>query len=279
MARFRFRLPIVRGATLGALALGALAVPFVTARDSAAQSGAGAVTNISITARDYAFDAPDTIPAGLVSISFSNTGTEPHHSQLLRLKDGVALETFFAQLQMGPGPALALVTTEGGPGVINPGQRGDALVDLDPGTYVMLCLVESPDGVPHAAKGMIKPFQVVGNVADVRLRDFTFDMPATFPAGPNTIKVTNDGPQPHEWALLKLQPGKTLNDLIEYNQNPSGPPPFDSASGFQAIDAGGTGWVKMDFTPGDYVALCFVPDPASGKPHVELGMIAPFTVE
>ena len=28
----------------------------------------------------------------------------------------------------------------------------------------------------------------------------------------------------------------------------------------------------------DYVTVCFVPDPASGKAHAELGMITPFTV-
>jgi hypothetical protein len=278
MARLRFKAS-VRGAVLGALALGAVAVPFVMTRGSAAQPGPGAVTSISVGGLDYSFDAPDVVPAGLVAISFTNRGAEPHHAQLFRLKDGVELETFFAQLQGGPDAALALVTTEGGAGVIDPGQRADVLVDLDPGTYVWVCLVESPDGVPHVAKGMIRPFQVVGNVADVRMRDFSFDMPATFSAGPTTVKVINDGPQPHEWAVVKLQTGRTLDDFVSWSQNPEGPPPFDSAGGFQAIDAGGIGWVKMDLTPGGYVALCFVPDPASGKPHVELGMLSPFMVE
>jgi FtsP/CotA-like multicopper oxidase with cupredoxin domain len=264
---------------LGVLALGAVAVPFAMARGSAAQPGPGVVTNLAVEGRDYAFDAPDTVPAGLVAISFTNTGQEPHHAQLLRLKDGISLETFFAQLQGGPEAALALVTTEGGAGVIAPGQRAEVLVDLDPGTYVWICFVSSPDGAPHVAKGMIKPFQVTGRTAEVRLRDFTFDMPATFSAGPVSVKVINDGPQPHEWAVVKLQPGKTLDDVLSYEQNPSGPPPYDPAAGFQAIDAGGMGWVHMTFTPGNYIALCFVPDPASGKAHIELGMIMPFTVE
>ena len=278
MARLRLKTS-VRRVVFGALALGVLTVPLTTTRDSVAQSGPGAVTNLSVGGRDFGFDAPDTVPAGLVSIGFTNTGQEPHHAQLLRIKDGVSLETFFAQLQGGPEAALALVTTEGGPGVINPGQRADVLVDLDPGAYVWVCFVESDDGVPHVAKGMIKPFQVTGNVADVRMRDFSFEQPPSFSAGPTTVKVINEGPQPHEWALVKLQAGKTLDDFVNFSQSPDGPPPFDSAGGFQAIDAGGTGWVKMDLTAGTYVALCFVPDPSSGKPHVELGMFAPFTVE
>jgi hypothetical protein len=44
------------------------------------------------------------------------------------------------------------------------------------------------------------------------------------------------------------------------------------------MSTGFTVWSVFDFEPGDYFAICFVPDPASGAPHFALGMIAPFTV-
>jgi hypothetical protein len=280
MARPRFKVSVVRGAALGILALGAVAVPFAMTRGSAAQPGPGAVTNIAIISNDYSFDAPDMVAAGLVAITLTNEGQEPHHAQLFRLKDDVALETFFAQLQMGPEAALALVTSEGGPGTISPGQRQDVVVDLDPGTYVMLCFVGSPDGVPHVAKGMIKPFRVLGTTAEATMRDFSFTLPE-FQAGVTDLKLINEGPQPHELALVKLKAGRTLDDALAFFQGtaPPGPPPFDSAGGFQAMEAGALSWGKLTLTSGNYVALCNVPDPASGKSHAELGMIAPFTVE
>jgi hypothetical protein len=37
--------------------------------------------------------------------------------------------------------------------------------------------------------------------------------------------------------------------------------------------------MTLDLQPGEYVGLCFIPDPASGAPHVHLGMIAAFTVK
>lgn len=61
-------------------------------------------------------------------------------------------------------------------------------------------------------------------------------------------------------------------------QSREGAPPFEYMGGLQAIDSGRTGWAGLDLSPGEYIALCFVPDPASGKPHIELGMVASFRV-
>ena len=42
---------------------------------------------------------------------------------------------------------------------------------------------------------------------------------------------------------------------------------------------GQTGWAHLDLTPGDYVAVCFIPSAAhEGKPHFALGMVKGFTV-
>jgi LPXTG-motif cell wall-anchored protein len=45
-----------------------------------------------------------------------------------------------------------------------------------------------------------------------------------------------------------------------------------------ALMTGKSAWASLDLQPGDYIALCFVPDPASGKSHLELGMHTVFTV-
>ena len=57
-----------------------------------------------------------------------------------------------------------------------------------------------------------------------------------------------------------------------------GAPPFEDAGGLQGIDPGESGWLNLDLQPGNYVALCHIPDPASGKAHEELGMVLPFSV-
>jgi len=55
-------------------------------------------------------------------------------------------------------------------------------------------------------------------------------------------------------------------------------PPAVPVGGAQAMAIGQSNFVELELTPGQYVALCFVPDPATGQPHLVLGMITSFAV-
>jgi hypothetical protein len=56
-------------------------------------------------------------------------------------------------------------------------------------------------------------------------------------------------------------------------------PPFAYAGGITGLAPGSSAWLKLDLHPGNYAALCFIPDPTTGKPHVMLGMITALTVQ
>jgi hypothetical protein len=99
------------------------------------------------------------------------------------------------------------------------------------------------------------------------------------PAGRSTLRVVNDGQQFHEIAVMRLAPGKTLDDAKGFFSAPAGPPPFEPLGGMQGLDPGGSGYMTLDLQPGQYVAVCHIPDRASGKSHLSLGMIAGFTVQ
>lgn len=245
---------------------------------------------ITIKAAEYSFDAPEQIEAGLVKVNLVNDGQEPHHAQLVRLNDGVTLEQFQAALQEGEAAVFPLIAFVGGPGLVDPGLQSQVMLELTPGQYVLLCFVPGHDGIPHLAKGMVRPIEVVSAAdetevapieadAAVTLLDFTFVLPSEIEAGPQTWEISNEGPQPHEIMLIKLGEGKTMEDIQTFIQDPQGTPPFSQIGGFQGINPGGTGWLNIDFTAGNYVAICHIPDPASGKAHQELGMVTPFTVK
>ena len=233
---------------------------------------------------------PDTIQAGQITLVMRNTGQEPHHAQLLRLNTGVTLDQFMAALAQGEGPALALVSQAGGPGPVGPNATSEVTLDLREGQYVAICFIPSPDGIPHLAKGMVKPFQVTAPPAaaapaptareTITMRDFTYEMPDTLPAGRNTYRTVSAGPtQPHEIQFARLQPGRTAQDAAQFwSAPPAGPPPYFTVGGMQGLDPNGVGWVTVDLQPGDYAAICVIPDPASGRRHIELGMFKAFSV-
>jgi hypothetical protein len=263
-----------------------------SASPAAAASPGPAGQQVAIDATDFAFGLPDTIAGGLVTLRLRNTGREPHHAQLLRLNPNVTIEQFMAALAQGPVPALQLASLEGGPAAVDPGGMSEVTLDLKEGQYVVACFIESPDGVPHLAKGMVRPIRVTAPAAGgtppvaaltVTLKDFSFETPATVPAGRSTVRVTNAGPQPHEMAVVRIASGKALADVLGFlnaapGTAPSGPPPFSSVGGMQGLGQGGAGFATLDLQPGDYAFVCQIPDPSSGQPHSALGMATMVTV-
>lgn len=261
----------------------------ITGKDTTDQPTA-AYPEIKIDAADFSYAAPETISEGWVRVTLTNSGKEPHHVQFLRLNDGVTLEQFESTLKQGEGPALAMTKQQGGVGAVAPGMSVEAIINLPAGQYVILCFIPSPtDHVPHHAKGMIKGLTVSesSNTASeptadltVTMKDFNYDLPESLSAGPMTIKVVNNGPESHEFNLLKLPEGKTLNDVTQFLKTPDGPPPFIPVGGMNGLDVGMTGYLQLDLEPGNYVAICNIPSPkAEGHPHFTLGMIKVFTVK
>lgn len=245
--------------------------------------------HVDITAREYSFDAPDTLPAGNVSLTMTNAGAESHHAQIFRVNDGVSLDDLFATFMRSQGAALSMGTLVGGPGTVSPGGTGQEVFnDFTPGQYLLLCFLPSPsDGVAHIAKGMVKPFTVAAAdalapppvaEADASLFDFGFSLPDIHSGG-ITLRLNNEGPQSHEMNLLKLAEGKGLDDVFAFFGGAvQGPPPFSAVGGMQALSPGLSGWVRLDLAPGNYVAICNIPDPVSGKSHAALGMVSGFAV-
>jgi len=259
-----------------------------TATPSPTPTSKPAIPGVTIIAKDFSFDMPNTLPAGMVDITLVNQGAYHHQANLARLNNGVTPEQFMTALKKNQNTALPLVTFAGGPNGILPGQRQEVILNLPTGQYVAICFLSDQDNVPHYQKGMIKFFQVMGPAqtgsapaadGQVTLRDFSYVLPSTIKTGPLLLKATNQGTQPHEMTLFKLAPGRTQQDLLAYLQKPAGPPPFADAGGIAALAPGTSGWFKVDLAPGNYVAMCFVPDPATGKPHFAIGMISSFAVQ
>lgn len=245
---------------------------------------------VTITATDYAFDLPAEIDAGLVTFELPNQGGEIHHAQLVRLNEGGDLDAALAALgEEDLETVFQNVTVAGGVGIVAPGQSAAATVNLPAGDYAFICGIPSPDGVPHFAKGMVSRFTVAGEapaappqldtVGEVTLTDFAFGLPDTLDG---TVAVTNAGQQPHEMLLLRLGEGITLEEALASLEGPpptDGPPPAIPAGGMQAIMPGDTGYLDLSaLAPGTYGLVCFIPDPASGQPHLALGMVGQIQV-
>src|SRR5215469_17005497 len=122
------------------------------------------IPTVTITAIDYGYLMPETIrvQAGLVDVALVNNGTQLHQAQVARLNPEVTRAEVLDELvtKRNLAAAFLLFTFMGGPDTIAPGYGQETILSLRAGSYVLLCFVEGPDGIPHIDKGMIHFFTV-----------------------------------------------------------------------------------------------------------------------
>lgn len=239
-------------------------------------------------AKDFAFDAPDSVTEGWTTFHLVNDGPSLHHAQIVRIDSGKTVADVEAAMKPGAPPPKWL-TFVGGPNAPDPNSESDATFNLPAGSYAIMCLVDLPDHVPHVAKGMIRPLKVVASTAaaapeptadaTVTLADYSFTMSGKLNPGKHTIKIVNKGPQVHEIEIARLAPGKTSKDLLTWLGKPEGPPPGNALGGVAGTATGTTSYITVDLPAGNYTLLCFIPDMKDGKPHLEHGMTKDFKVE
>jgi hypothetical protein len=268
----------------------------------------GSPTIVSFTATDYAIAAPDSIAAGWTTFRLANRGGQVHYGHIVALDSGRTVQDLsgaYLEAIRTSGPRPAWVKRFGGPGGTAPGDTSNVTQYLDAGSYVWICPVEDDTGTPHFARGEVRPFVVHAAApgapgpeaapaasAVIRLVDHAFTIASPLRPGRQTIRVENGGTEAHDFGLLKLAPGTTVEDVRVWlnperarrSESDKGgdPPPLESigsvAGGIAAIAPGLSAYFETNLTPGEYVLFCMVTAP-DGRSHIEHGMIQQLRVD
>ena len=121
------------------------------------------------------------------------------------------------------------------------------------------------------------PIEGASTTVDVSMVDYEFQMSQnTAPAGGViAFDIANNGQYPHEFVVLRLPEGATIEQAF------AGEVPEDQIQFFGFAFAAPGGQTALGLTgleAGTYTVVCFVDEP-EGVPHVARGMIAEFTVQ
>lgn len=290
-------------ATAAIASLTAAAPPAPAAAVAPPDPPAGRV--VTITARDYMFEMPDTLVAGRTELRLVNQGPDLHHAWLVRLDRSHTAAEFFAAIRRG-GPAPAWAEQVGGPNTPAPGGTSAAVLDLAPGNYLVLCGVPADNGQPHLRLGMMRTFTVVpasmartaiparaaagtraravpavGGAAaaaytrstvgapdaTLTLNDQGFVLSAPLTAGRHVLRVRNQGTQVHEVLVAKLAPGATAEQALNWFEGKQGPSPMVAEGGAVGLARGEFNDVPLDLAPGEYALLCRQPDVRGDHGH------------
>lgn len=242
---------------------------------------------IEITARDYAFDLPATLPGGVVDMALRNEGNEPHFAAFARPAEGKTLQDVRAALTTPPGsapPGPPPFLEYAALGTVSSGGISRLTTNLPAGRYVLFCAIPAPDRTPHNVLGMMVDVEVTPGpegrlpetLATVRAFDYAFGGIPAFKPGTNRITLENRGKQMHEIDLVELAEGKTLEDAVAWAATFDGPPPMRFLGG-PAVNVGQSAVGTFELEPGvRYAFVCIVPDSLGDfAPHLTKGMYSP----
>lgn len=201
--------------------------PAATSAPGAATQAVAApsINTLQVEAKDYSYDISGTAHAGLVTITFKNTGQYAHEMSLSKLKDGKTLADVKAAFAQPDGEVAAQALLENpeaelsGPATIGPNLSVTTTAKLGAGHYVVTCFLPGPDGMPHVAMGMLGEVTIAGDntsggnataaappnsAGTVEVTDAAITVPPSFAHG-GTYTVHNAGSKPHDFSVAKLK--------------------------------------------------------------------------
>jgi uncharacterized cupredoxin-like copper-binding protein len=227
-------------------------------------SNGGGAETVRVEGTEYAYVMPDTIEGGVVTMEFANTGKEPHEFAFSRLKQGETPDDFRAELEnIDKKEPTGGVDVAGVP-LLSPGEELTITRRLQPGTYVFACFVPAPDGKTHFDHGMFRSFQIQGDSgaelpdADgtIVARDDRYDVPE-LEAGTRTIELRNAASGQREFNLVRLNPGKTIEEAQKwFEAGQKGPAPLVFLGAIQSIPPQSSVFLTVDLdTEGQFVVF------------------------
>lgn len=254
---------------------------------------------LEVSLNSDGLSAPETTDLnGFVPITFSSEAEQEFNITVSRLEETTSVETFVETSKAvsatfgedstaDPRPLmtafLELADLYGGV-MAKPGETVTTHIKLEPGTYVIEATPnEAGDDYFHSVLTVTAGEDLAAPETNLNLVmvDHHFSFPATLEAGEQRWQVSNMGEQVHFAVLFKLAEGATADDLMSFMA--SGPPPIDMSASYtgliQAVSSGESFYVDVNLPPGNYVAICFLPDMESEKIHLELGMMSSFVAE
>jgi hypothetical protein len=256
----------------------------------------GSHNAIEIVASDYAFTAPEKLPAGRTTFRFANNGKVPHELNVSRLRDGVEIQNILDSVRADKsvknlivGPAGVLFAEPGGK------SAAGLTVNLSKGErYAVICIFRDSAGAkPHYELGMFKTISVGEAQAAAPLpqlatdtiiaTDYAFQYPRTIKPGLHTFLMRNEGKQRHEMTIVMLNEGVTMEQVQAAEKSGAKVDSlFDGNFGLLHSRGGQdpVGELTIPMQPGrEYVIACFFKDDEKSPEHYLLGMFGSIKVE
>jgi hypothetical protein len=231
-----------------------------------------------VVATGPGFDAPATVGAGWHRLRFRQApAAKGQNLVLFAVPESLDLEAFARALDTAvttPAPAVARGGSES---PVPPAEETSLVLHLEPGRYVWASMTRAANRRRYVTNGVWREFRATADsngadaprpTATLELVDFAFVGADTLDEGVHRIRVTNEGRQDHLLLLHRLGEGVSFAEWLEDEDAPA-----TRVGGVSRLGPDQEIYLDLDLEPGLYAATCMIPDPGSGMPHAELGMV------
>jgi hypothetical protein len=124
--------------------------------NKSADTDAPESTDFTYVATEFAFDGPETLPAGDLTLTLDNQGEQNHEMAVIELLDGKSIDDVNALFEKGMPKGPPEWAREVGGTYAKPGKTGELEADMGVGNYVLLCFVSDKETKqPHILHGML----------------------------------------------------------------------------------------------------------------------------
>ena len=267
-------LTLTSGTTLGAQQRPAPASP------AHGQSAALPGHVIDIKVGEYFITAPDSAPAGLVTLRLTQTGdvVKPwpadtaklkadltyhfHMVWLIRLDSARTIsDVLVAERDGQPTPWKTIL---GGAGFADAPNSSNVTMLLTPGNYALVCYVGSARedrNRYHLLKGMIRPLTVSARAASeplpatqltILLRPGSVVMPDTLARGQHSILIRNERERAVDFGIRRVKAGFTVAQVRSWRPSMMTEPPGHAVGGVVHIKPEQSLITTVTFEPGNY---------------------------
>ncbi|MEP7065727.1 MAG: hypothetical protein ABI889_06815 [Gemmatimonadota bacterium] len=253
------------------------------------EAGAPASRNtLVVSAYEYSFQAPDSIPAGVVTVRLIDRGKASHQLNLARLDDSSSLSRVMQTL-VEDKVHTGGIRWVGGVESAIPGESSETILALKPGRYVVVCAFDGPTGRVHMSMGMIRALVVTAATTEpdmtlppapvtIRLSDYHLAIAGTLRSGKQLVRVENIGAHRHHLNLTRIRKGATVDEIMKWDGKSLPAPLEDMSGGVSAIEPGEASVISLNLKPGRYELACIMSDDGKSTLHYMLGMHDEITI-
>ena len=245
-------------------------------------TGADAAHTLLISAYEYAFTAPDSVPAGVVTVRLVDRGKKAHQVAIGRLDDTSSLDRVMRSL-VADKARTGGIRWVGGVESAIPGESSETILPLTSGRYVLMCAYGGENGLAHMSLGMIRSLVVTPgspvtarslpvSSSTITLSDYHIGISIPLRSGTQLVRVVNAGTHRHHLVIARIVGNATTEEIMKWDGKSQPAPLADMSGGAAAMDPGQSSVIELDLKPGRYELACVLTDDSKSKPHYLLGM-------